>query len=325
MRLSLLFVGTLATSLLNLPASAQTPRNVPPTASAAVSAQPTMVMYECDQSNCDQLGGVWVFEGNRGHAVWRIGEVADLTIKQFDGQHIVIDRVDPPDTAASRNFVGNGGSFRVEYTGTVSGNRMEGTDVWDKAPGYPVTWSATMPTSLCATAQDCPLTTALLLTLGGKAYEANQKGAALLCFLAAANQGDALGEAVAAYVLYEEKGSSARQAEGFQLAQRSAAANNAVGMIVLADMYRDGVGTKPDVVQAKFWFDKGEAQKALDDAARQQQQIRINFQQMLLAGVAEMLMSGSTGDDGSSGSGMTPMQQRGAQRAWQQTYQGSAH
>lgn len=303
MRLSLVFVGMLGASLNPL-LQAQTVRNVPPAAdagsrpaaSAAVSQQPPTVMYECDQGNCAQLGGVWIFEGNSGEAMWGVGARGELTIRQFDGQHIVIDRVDPPDSPASRNLVGNGGSFRVEYTGIVTGSHIEGSSIWDRAPGSPIPWSATIKQDLC-TAADCPLKSNQLVNLGGKAYEHNQNQAALLCFLAAANQGNALGQAVAAYVLYEEKGGSDRQAQAFQLAQRSAASNNAIGMIVLGDLYRDGVGTKADVVQAKYWFDKGKAQKALDDAAAAQQQIRIDFQQMLLAGVAEMLMSAATGDD----------------------------
>jgi hypothetical protein len=229
-------------------------------------------MYECEQRDCAQYAGVWAFQGNLGQAIWHNGAMGVLTVKQFDGRHIVIDRVDPPDSSASKSLVGNGGSLRVEYTGTITGDHVEGTAVWDKVPGLPYPWSATIPATLCATAQDCPLSSDQLVDLGGNAYDAKEYDAAYNCFKAATGQGNADGAGYLAFLIYSAKNSSAQEeASAFLLAQDSAKANSWVGMVVLGKMYYGGVGTKPDPVLAKYWFDKGQSLKTQQELASNQQ------------------------------------------------------
>ena len=243
---------------------------------AAVTAATPAALVECEQNGCGRSGGgaAWVFDGVHGQAAWAVGAVADLTIDSFDGQHIQISRADPPGTYSS-TWAMPDGYFRAVYVGTVSADQIHGTVVWNGDVNHPGVWQAAIVNDrLCDKLQDCPVTVEQLMGLGGAAYEAKQMQSAFRCFKAAGGLGNPTAEGLAAFVLYEEKGSPARQREGFRLAQDSASHNNAVGMMVLGKMYRDGVGTQANPAQAKFWMDKGKAQQddeAKAQAARQQQ------------------------------------------------------
>ena len=244
-------------------------------AAGAVTAATPSAIVECEQSGCGRSGGgaAWVFDGVHGQAAWAVGALADLTIDAFDGQHIQISRADPPGTYSSRWAMPDG-VFRAVYIGTVSGDQIHGTVVWNGDVNHPGVWQAAIVNTLCDSVNDCPVTPDQLIVLGDRAYRAKQMESALRCFKAAGGLGNPTAEGLAALVLYEEKGSPARRQEGFQLAQDSASHNNAVGMIVLGKMYRDGVGTQANPAQAKFWTDKGKAQQDEADkaqAARQQQ------------------------------------------------------
>src|SRR5271154_4644246 len=111
---------------------------------------------QCEQDQCTRGGGgaIWIFnDGVHGQAFWHFGAVADLTVQSFDGRNVVIYRSDPVGTYSSR--FGPNGHFTAVYHGTVQGDRMEGTVVWNgKGHG---TWYATIPESLCHPFTQCPL------------------------------------------------------------------------------------------------------------------------------------------------------------------------
>jgi len=285
MRLSALLIGGLTMALVNPFASPQQNATSPPKPSNAPApgitssgpaASPVLAMYECDQKKCPQLAGLWLFEGNRGIAMWHVGEWADLTIKQYDGAHIVIDRVDPPEAPASKNFVGNGGSLRMQYTGAITGNRIEGSAVWDKAPKQPTTWSASITPIPCDLWQLCPLTGEQLVNFGVAAIHAKLYDAALQIFKTFPHNGYlAEGEALEAAALYWKKGGPAVDAEAFQLAQLSADQNSSLGLFVLGKFYQEGVGTKANPQLGNELLRKSqkrEAEEKAEEAAARSRQ-----------------------------------------------------
>jgi hypothetical protein len=70
---------------------------VPPAPPAA--AKPLIAIpYECEVDQCPKelhKHAVWIFEGNHGEALWPHGEIADVTVKSFDGSKVVIERLPP--------------------------------------------------------------------------------------------------------------------------------------------------------------------------------------------------------------------------------------
>ncbi len=76
----------------------------------------SMTMYECDSAaDC----ATWVFVGNKGHARWSDGAVADLSVGHSDSDAIVIIRNDSPSSPTHGQ--------RAIYQGTLQGNRIDGT------------------------------------------------------------------------------------------------------------------------------------------------------------------------------------------------------
>jgi len=289
---------------------------------SATTPEPPEMLWECDQNNCAQLQGIWVFQGSHGQAMWNVGsEPATLTIKQFDGTHIVIDRVDPPDAVASRNLAGNGASLRVEYTGTISGSHIDGTAVWDKVPGKPYPWSATIVKEVCKNGTSCPLTADQRMQLGLNLFNSHLHVAALDVFAVDEDTNPDV-KGFAAFSLAKGSGpaSSARDDHAFQLANESAAAGSGVGMVVLGRFYEDGVGTPVNAALGAQWLERGQAVLDVREAQAQQPQT-------LLQWLGQALLAASMdGGGGSSDSDTTRnMQQKAAQRAWEQTNQAHPH
>jgi hypothetical protein len=267
-------------------------------ASAAVSSPaPPQALTECEANQCETAGAggaVWIFEGNRGQAMWRFGPVASLSIDKFDGHTIVISRTDPPNSASS-GFA-PGGQFRAVYSGTIHGNRIDGTVVWNGDTSHSGTWYAAIPQKLCVPFADCPLTMQQMLDLGGNTYQAGLHLAGERCFRVAAEQGDTDGEAYLGFVLYQDKGNPARAAEAFKWATKSAAGNNGLGEILLGHIYQHGVGTAPNAELAQSWLDKGHAKMKQDEAAQVQQQVRQVIGQAAVETVLGLMLSAATGD-----------------------------
>ena len=147
---------------------------------------PTVIM-ECDDDQCTNPrkggGAMWVFEGQRGQAMWRYGAVASLTIERFDGQNVVIRRIDPDGTYSSQ-FAPKGQLFTAVYTGTLRGNHISGKVSWGG------TWSAEVLNRPCDASAKCPLNSDQMFELGENAARANLNSAARRCFLISAWQGN---------------------------------------------------------------------------------------------------------------------------------------
>lgn len=71
-------------------------------------------------SECEGTGacGVWTFNGTQGTAQWPYGAVANLTVKRFDSDSVVIQRTDPSGSSAGLTAV---------YTGKIHGSRIDGS------------------------------------------------------------------------------------------------------------------------------------------------------------------------------------------------------
>jgi len=148
----------------------------------AVAARLPAAMLQCEQDQCTRGGGggLWVFDGMQGEAMWRFGAVAALTVRKFDGKVIVIDRADPPGTYSSR-WAGQDGYFRAIYTGVIRGNRIDGQVVWNGNTAHPGTWYATMTDSPCSPGSACPLSIDQVRQLGQRAQEAKLFRSAAVC------------------------------------------------------------------------------------------------------------------------------------------------
>ncbi len=322
MRPSLLAFALAALTLFTPLLTAQAPAHPPahpsvstPHPSSASSAAMPGAIRECEGPQC----GVWVFQGNKGQAMWQGGAIADLTVEKFDGRAFLISRADPVGSVSSP--YGINGHFTARYVGTINGDRIDGTVTFNGNERDVRPWFATIPATLCSAAQECPVTTDQLVQLGENSFNANLHASAMRSFMTAANLGNADGQGFAAYVLYKE-GPRARQAEGFKLAQASAASNSTMGMIALAYMYQDGIGTSADPVSAKYWTDRWQAKVTAEKHAQEQQKDRANVQKALMLAIIMSFMGSSDGSSSHSKpgvygySGEGPVEKQQNQEDW---------
>jgi hypothetical protein len=142
-----------------------------------------MAQCEADQCTRGGGGGIWIFQGRKGMAVWRFGAIADLTVEKFDGHTIVIHREDPNPSYSSPRFADlkkrPDGVFFADYIGTVQGNRIDGTVSWNG--GGQGTWFALLPATLCNPMSQCPLSVDQVRVLQRRALAANLFQAAAIC------------------------------------------------------------------------------------------------------------------------------------------------
>jgi enterochelin esterase-like enzyme len=99
---------------------------------------------ECQGTPClasAKSEATWEFHGVSGDGRWSNGAFAKLVIERFDAGGVVIRRIDLPTSASN--------GLTAVYTGTLRGNRLEGSVVWswsghwdDKHPSGQ--WSATV-------------------------------------------------------------------------------------------------------------------------------------------------------------------------------------
>ena len=218
-------------------------------------------LTECEGGQC----GAWVFEGSRGLGMWAKGAIADLTIRQFDGRRIVIYRDDPVGSFSSP--WGINGHFTALYTGTINGDQVRGTVLWNGRDSG--VWSATLSKGSCS--RDCPLETQQMLDLGADLYQAGLHVAAARYWRPMAVQGNSDAEAYLAEVMYEQKGDAAAAREAFDWATKSADQGNGSGELVLGSLYKHGYGTPVNMQQAKYWINKGQADTKAQQAQAQQQ------------------------------------------------------
>lgn len=288
MRLSNWIFASLSFIFSTITISAQVPRPAP-------AALPS-VMYECESAQCG-LGndGVWIFEGDSGRALWQQGARAALSITRFDGKNIVIDRADPPGTVSSA-WAGPDGYFRAHYVGTVRGNEITGNVTWTGRTTSYGQWKATIATTVCG--PGCQLDVDRIIELGDDAYKAHLLTAALRCMTFAADQGNADGQGMEAYILYKQGGTAAQLSRAFHMAQESANRNSPIGMIAIGKMYQAGAGTPADPMTGKMWIEKGRQVEQAQEAAAQAQ--GLSWQQLLALAIVAGSRSGG-GDSDSSG------------------------
>ncbi len=121
--------------------SAQT---TPPSSIPAIKLPAAMTEVDCHEGQCaagDQRDGTWTFHGWLGEGEWNDGASATLVIKQFDADGIEIRRIDLPNSSSY--------GLTAVYTGTLHGNRIEGSVVWSWSGHWDGThpigkWSATL-------------------------------------------------------------------------------------------------------------------------------------------------------------------------------------
>jgi len=63
-----------------------------------------------------------------------------------------------------------------------------------------------------------------------------------------------------------------------------------MGMIALAYMYQDGIGTSADPVSAKYWTDRWQAKVTAEKHAQEQQKDRANVQKALMLAIIMSFM-----------------------------------
>jgi Sel1 repeat len=284
-RYSFLFLFVVA-ALLSVPFSA--------TAQGGVGIQPARldrfpaIITECDGDQCTRGGGgaVWVFEGKHGQAKWHYGAVADLTIERFDGRTVVIRRVDPAGTYSSR-FAPPGQLFTAVYTGTIDGDRIDGTVSWGG------TWYARIPRKPCTPFAECPLDANQVFELGQNAVRAEQYSAALRCFLIAADQNNANAQGISGLMLLKGVGTAPDYEAAFSRLQQSAEQDDVNGELGLAQMYELGLGPtkRKDPERAIFWNNRAKKRATELNAQQAQKQASQNFGALALGVLGAVILA----------------------------------
>jgi Sel1 repeat len=285
------------------PAQASNPA---PGNQASSAAQLPPFVYECEGDECTRGGGgaVWLFQGNRGEAMWHYNAVANLTIVKFDGRNVHIRRVDPKGTYSS-TFVPDHGEFYADYYGTIHGDRIDGRVYFGgnmTPPGVP--WYATIPPSLCDPFNECPLSAGQLMQLGRNSVTAKLLVLARRCFEVAKGQGNVEAEALDGIMLRDGIGGPANPAEALKLLSASARQNNFDGELALSQMYEFGIGVPKNPEQSAFWKSKAHATIQELRAQRTQQQLQQMLIGVLVVGaMADLFSGGSSGAGADGGNG----------------------
>jgi hypothetical protein len=296
---SRLFLVAILSSFSVLPSFAKTTPGLPD----RPLAEPPSALMECDGDQCRPRNGgggsIWLFEGAHGKALWRYGAVADLTIEQFDGKTIEIRREDPPGTYSGQ--YARNGIFTAVYTGTIKGDHIYGSVIWNGNRNNPGRWYATIPDGLCDWFDECPLDANEVLRLGERAVESKLYSSALLCFLISARQGIAEAQTYAGAMLHKGIGAPQNDKWAFDLLQQSAEQGDYNGEVALGQMYANGWGTNKNPEQASAWLKRADMIRSQRAQQQREQVMAVGA----LAGMAYLLWQGSRqqNSDDSAGSG----------------------
>jgi len=215
------------------------------------------VITECEGPQC----GVWVFQSNKGQAMWQGGAIADLAVDKFDGHDLIISRADPVGSVSSP--YGVNGHFTARYLGKISGDHITGTVTFNGNESGVYPWHATVPANLCNPMETCPLNANQLVTLADNAMGEHLHSAAIPVLRILAEQGNSMAQAMLALSLHAVQQPHAKNSEAFQWATKSAATDNPYGEVILGKIYRDGFGVPVNAELAKYWMDKGNGQLQL--------------------------------------------------------------
>jgi enterochelin esterase family protein len=139
-----------------------TAQTEPPSPGPVARFPTTITETECEGEQCapnSEAQGSWVFHGYLGNAEWSNGATAEIVVERFDDGGVVMRRIDLP---LSTSF-----GLTAVYTGTLKGDRIEGTVVWSWSGHWNDThpsgkWSATvkgiLPAEPAARAMPIPAT-----------------------------------------------------------------------------------------------------------------------------------------------------------------------
>jgi hypothetical protein len=122
-RVSIVLAISLAAFTFTAIGRGQTAAAKKPASSAKAPAATPVTMAECEGvNNC----ATWTFLGSQGNGQWPSGEIANLTVENFDADTVVIRRADSTGASAGLTAV---------YKGTRHGDRIGGefTSSW---PGH---------------------------------------------------------------------------------------------------------------------------------------------------------------------------------------------
>lgn len=264
-----------------------------PAACAEQSSLPSVpTALEICESNCILKNngniGTWLFNGKNGTGSWPLGQRANLYVKEWDSQKIIITRQDVPTSV-------NAG-LTATYVGTACGNNIKG-DLMVDWPGHPDSnktwpWSATIPSTGCEGIGDDPLR---LKEQAKEAMRFRQLPSAFSCLLHAANLGDMEARTATGLMYRDGIGTKTDYAEALSLFQKSAIQRDYNAELALSEMYDLGLGMKRDPDQAKFWQGKAYNNPA-QVAMRQQRQDQQAAQQLLFMGLCAVVESMSRPD-----------------------------
>ena len=249
--------------------------------------------------NSDGNLGTWIFHGQKaGKAQWsRGGQVATVTIQQYDASRILIKREDAPTSSSP--------GFTAIYQGTLRGNRIDGTAfaTWPGhfPNGHPAghvqySWFATIPTTTCSPAGTSAQDAA---EIGQKAVRFRQPLSAFGCFLIAAQKGDGQSKAIVGLMYRDGIGTAVNYDEAVRWLKAGAIQGDYNAQLGLAQVYEVGIGTKPDAKLAQMWKQRADTNPVIV-AQRQQQQQQAQqqqaAQQMMFLGLAAVVEAMSRPD-----------------------------
>jgi len=243
--------------------------------------------------NSDGNLGTWIFHGQkRGKAQWsRGGQVATVTIEQYDYQRIVIRREDLPTSSSP--------GFTAVYEGTMRNKRIEGTATakWPghfpqgKPPGsVQYSWFATVPLTTCSPAGTSNAQDAM--EIGEKAARFRQPLSTFSCFLIAARKGDGQSKGIVGLMYRDGIGTAVNYDEALHWLKAGAIQDDYNAQLGLAQMYEVGIGTAADPQQAQMWKQRADNNPAIirqREQARQQAQQQQAAQQMMFMGLAAVV------------------------------------
>lgn len=250
-------------------------------------------MYECEAHQCENPhsgGAIWLFEGDRGVAMWKYTAIANLTVTSFDGHNLMVHRADPRGTY-STPFAADG-LYIHDYPGVLEGDRIEGMP-----SGY---WRATIPEHLCEPFSQCPISVDQVVQLGQFASKAKLYTSGLRCFLIASGQGNPEAQGLVGLMLRDGVGAPQNYAEALYFLKKAADRDDYNGELALSQMYDAGMGMPKSPELAAYWKNRAQQRaqqlQAQAEAQRAQEQARNAFRSLLFLGLAAAI----AGDSGSS-------------------------
>ncbi len=247
-------------SLIALPVMAQTnaaPETAVPAAGAPIAGASSSQGARAHWLECEGNGpcnGAWTLDGSTGTAIWfsQSPVRAKLTIVSLDPTDIIIRRTNITD-----------GNSAV-YHGTRNGDTYTGAVIWS-TPNHPGSssghWSASIPQTNCEGASG--MSSADAMRIGQNALMFDLERDAFGCYIAAAQDGDAMAQTAVGLIYYKGRADKVPQDYEQALFWLRKASDQGVyaAQRTVSDMYMLGQGTPQDRELSKFYGDKAAEQK----------------------------------------------------------------